>query len=136
MPWVKKTVPATTNNITTAIINHLLSKGHSASRINVQGQYDEKRQLWRKSGSRNGYLDISACILGRGVAIDIKKGRDELGADQIEFINEWTQAGGFAFEIKSYDHWLRCYDWLIKIIYVESLAIEKARALSSSPPSE
>lgn len=102
-----KKVPATTNNITKAIVAFLLNAGHSASRVNVQGQYDPRIPGWRPSGSRKGFFDISCCIkdsnnIGRFVAIDIKKGNDRLSEDQKNFINEVENAGGVAIEIESY----------------------------------
>lgn len=114
-------VPATTNNMTNAIINFLRSEGHSASRINTQGQYDEKIGRWRKSGSRNGYLDISACIkdsngVGRYVVLDIKKGSDKLRPDQISFIKEVRSAGGIALEIETMDQFYRWYRRYISTI--------------------
>lgn len=109
-----KRVPATTNNITNAIINFLLCEGHSASRINTQGQYDPKIGGWRKGGSRKGYLDISSCIkdndgIGRFVVFDIKKNNDQLNGDQIAFIKEVESAGGMAMEIRSYEEFLKWY---------------------------
>lgn len=108
MPWKVKKVPATTNNITKAIINRILKDGGSASRINTQGQYDEKLGRWRRSGSRKGFFDIAACIKGKAVVIDVKKDDDDLGEDQIEFMQEWQAAGGYAFEARTYedfDNW-------------------------------
>lgn len=104
--WKTKIAPETTNNLTTAIINFLLSKGWSASRINVQGQWDERLQQWRKSGSRIGFFDIVACINGRFVAIDIKRPGDELSKEQEQFIEEVTAAKGLAFTIDSYENFL------------------------------
>lgn len=100
--WKKRTVPATTNNITKGVINFLLSQGHSASRINVQGQAvegEDGRLEWRRSGSRRGFLDIGVCLLtrsGLGLfhVIDIKRGSDSLRDDQEEFIAEVKAAGG------------------------------------------
>lgn len=116
-----KKIRATTNNITKAIIDEILHAGYSASRINVQGQFDEKlgagtwwepgkKGRWRGSGSRKGFYDIACCIEGRAVVIDTKnkKTGDELGADQITFRNEWIKAGGIAFEAESWQHFL---DW-------------------------
>ena len=108
--WVVKKVPATTNNTTTAIINFLLSKGHSASRVNVQGQWDEKKQLWRPSGSRKGFFDIAACIFGRFVVLDTKTGDDELSEDQLKFQAEVRAAGGIAEEMETYQHFLDWYE--------------------------
>lgn len=107
-------VPATTNNITKAIVGYLLNEGHSASRVNVQGQYDPSIPGWRPSGSRKGFFDIACCIkdskgVGRFVAIDIKKGNDRLSKDQKAFIKEVEDAGGVAIEIESYNEFLNWY---------------------------
>lgn len=115
MKTTTRKVPATTNNITKAIVNFLRSKRHSASRVNVQGQYDPTLGEWKPSGSRKGYFDISACIkdsegVGRFVAIDIKKGNDKLSKDQKEFIAEVKEAGGVAIEVSSYPDFLLWYD--------------------------
>ena len=114
-------VPATTNNITKAIIGFLLSEGHSASRVNVQGQWDDRLQIWRPSGSRKGFLDVSACIrdsngVGRYCVFDVKKGKDTLSDDQKEFIVEVEGAGGIAIEIESYDYFKTWYTNYIKTI--------------------
>jgi hypothetical protein len=100
----------TTNNITTAIINFLLSKGHSASRINVQGQYDESILAWRKSGSRKGFYDIVCSIKGKFVAIDIKKGKDFLSDDQLKFKGEVIKDGGYAVEFRDYQEFIDWYN--------------------------
>lgn len=113
MPFKKVRKKASTNNLTVAIINFLRHEGHSASRINVQGQYDEKLGQWRKSGSRKGFYDVCACVLkdgvGRFVVIDIKRGDDKLSGDQIAFKKEAEAAGGIAIEIGNYNHFLSWY---------------------------
>lgn len=113
--FVKRRVPVTTNNITKAIINYLLSEGHSASRVNVQGQYDDKLRVWRKSGARKGVLDIIGCIKpdGRFIAIDVKVGDDKLSPEQSEFIMEIRRAGGIAFDVSSYKDFLFYYDHFV-----------------------
>lgn len=108
--WKTKKVPETTNNLTQAIINFLLEKGWSASRINVQGQWDESLQMWRKSGSRKGFFDIVACVNGRFVAIDIKKGKDTLSKDQDEFVLEVYNAGGIAISVGTYDEFIKWWE--------------------------
>lgn len=118
----KKKVPATTNNVTNAIIRFLLSEKHSASRINTQGQYDEIKEQYRPSGSRKGYADISACImttyrLGRGVCIEVKNDGDRQSPDQKAFEQEWTEAGGIYLEINrpvEFYEWYFSKPWIIK----------------------
>lgn len=121
MPKTKKTtkrVVQGANTITEGIINTILNAGYSASRINTQGQYDEnmhgggdwwqsdKRGGYRPSGSRNGYYDISACIEGRFVVIEVKYNGDQLSADQKEFKKEVWKASGIAVEIETWGEFL------------------------------
>lgn len=110
-----KKVPATTNNITTGIVNTLLADGWSASRINVMGIYKENlygpgKGGWIPSGSRNGYYDISVCIAGLGIVIDTKNALtgDKIREDQKEFKREWEAAGGIAIEPRTFQEFL---DW-------------------------
>lgn len=101
--WVTKVVPATTNNITTGIINFLESKGHVADRMNRTGIYDAKLNIWRKSPSKWHYLDIYSCLMPRGLSlwVDTKKGRDKLSDEQQDFIRAIIAAGGFAYAVGS-----------------------------------
>jgi len=96
---VPRQVPRTTNNITRGIINFLPAEGHVAVRINVQGQWDEKLQRWRKSGSTVIVLDI-ACTLapvGRTLVVDTKNGGDKLSAEQTAYMQAVIAAGGFGY---------------------------------------
>jgi len=104
--WKTVKVPATTNNKQQAIINFLISEGHSASRVNVQGQWDENlygegKGGWRYSGSRLGFFDVVACLktrwgIGLYFAWDQKTGNDELSDEQKEYMTEVRNAGGIA----------------------------------------
>lgn len=134
----KKKVANTTNNNTKGVINFLLVHGHSASRVNTQGQFEpvtpkyrNYKQIspfiatlrglglttgfWRKSGSRRGYYDISACLKcksGIGIfhVIDIKTGDDELSADQIKFKKEVEASGGIATEVETINDYIEYYE--------------------------
>ncbi len=112
--FVRKTVPKTTNNITTAIINFLNSEGHIAVRINVQGQWDEGLQRWRKSGSTPGVLDIGCTLApnGKHLVIDTKRGRDVSSENQDKYALRVTQCGGIAMFVKDYEDFLYRYNLL------------------------
>ncbi len=116
MGYKLKKVPATTNNITKAIINFLNSEGHIAVRINVQGQWDEKLFMWRKSGSTSGVLDIACTLapIGKHLVIDIKRGNDTLSEDQEDYISKVRLCGGIALEIGSYAEFISVYQTQIK----------------------
>jgi hypothetical protein len=114
-------VKATTNNITKGIINFLLERGHSASRVNTTGVWDERLQLFRKTGARTGFYDIAATIktrfvgahlkpIGMTLMVDTKRGRDKLSKDQIKFRTEILEAGGCCFESKDYNDFVKWYN--------------------------
>lgn len=140
MRTVKKKVPATTNNITKGIINFLLEKGHSASRVNTTGVWDEQKQAFRRTGARKGFYDINATLktkysakvlfdpemgtyvdrsIGLTLAIDTKRGRDKLGDDQIKFRDEILAAGGLTFESKNYNDFVLYYYDFIEPNYIK-----------------
>ena len=120
--FVKKVVPATTNNKTEAIINFLLSEGHSASRVNTTGVYDKDGGFFRKTGGRLGFSDISVAYKskylypqdGKNIAIagaiECKfTDGDELSDAQDEFLKEIESVGGFSMVVKSLEEFYSNY---------------------------
>lgn len=109
--YVLKSVPKTTNNITTGIINFLNAEGHKAVRINVQGQWDEALGIWRKSGSTNGVLDIACtlCPIGKHLVIDVKKGKDKIRKEQLAYMIEVVNCGGLAYAVNDLEHFKEIY---------------------------
>jgi len=124
--WVTVKVPGTTNNKQQAVINFLLSEGHSASRVNVQGQWDENlygegKGGWRPSGSRLGFFDVVACLktrwgFGLYLAWDQKTGTDELRPDQEEYMDEVRKAGGVAESGDGIEDFMLIYEKLKHLI--------------------
>lgn len=118
----KVTVPATTENQTKAIVNFLLSEGHSASRINTTGVYDVEKQFFRKTGGRVGHSDISGsfkCHINNGYNFKVGlaffiEGKfskdDKLSDDQIEFRNEVESTGAFYLECENLDQFYAWYE--------------------------
>lgn len=122
---VKKKVPKTTNNITKGIVNYLLNRGHSASRINTTGTYREGIG-YTYSGARVGYLDISACIktrsgIGLFLAIDVKKDDDKPRKEQKDFAKEVAAAGGLIFFADDVDHFIDYYENNLLPNYINKL---------------
>lgn len=130
-------VPATTNNITTGIINRLLVDGHSASRINIQGQFTPIPQgdvvyfnrsslraelsrkglligRFQKSGARKGVADILCCMRPSGsfLAIEIKNAltEDKVRPDQLAYMEEIKKAGGDYWIVTSFDEFIQRYE--------------------------
>ena len=48
----------------------------------------------------NGVADLIGVFRGRGVAIEVKTGRDKLSDKQEKFLNKWRQAGGIGVEAR------------------------------------
>jgi len=130
-----KLVPATTNNITTGIINLLLRDGHSASRINIGGNLEPAAiggnspiakaaailrasgyvvGHWKKSGSRLGVADVLACMKPSGsfLAIEVKNEltNDRASKEQLQFEHEVRRAGGDYWIVLSYEEFVARYN--------------------------
>ena len=82
-----------TNDLTKTIIKYLNARGQYAVRINVLGIYDEKKQQWRKSTTERGTADIHACINGKHVSIEVKRGQDRM-SDQQKIVQEKIEHSG------------------------------------------
>lgn len=83
-----------TNDLTTTIIQYLLSRGHYAVRITVTGIYSEREKRWRRSTTERGTADIHSCIRGRHVSIEVKTGDDEQSDEQRKVEEKVVSAGG------------------------------------------
>jgi hypothetical protein len=112
MKRVTKRVPATTNNITRAIINFLIDKGHFADRVNRTGIYDPRSGQWRKSNTKNALFDIYCCLgpKGESLWIDVKKGKDTPSKAQYDFKAKIEACGGKAEFITSYQQFKEYYE--------------------------
>lgn len=111
-----KQVPATTNNITTGIINFLNSKGHLAIRVNTTGIYDPVNQIFRRPDTNSlGCPDIICCMKAQGngyfVGIEIKNRltKDTVKKHQEEFHKRIKDANGIVHIVRSYQEFLEWY---------------------------
>lgn len=116
MGWKTKIVPKTTNNTTKGIINFLESKGHAAWRVNVEGQYDEFQETWRRSGATKGVLDVGCCLCPIGVllVVDIKRPGDVKRDDQKKYAKNVQRCGGFAYFTKDLVEFMGYYYTIIE----------------------
>ena len=48
----------------------------------------------------NGVADLIGVFRGKGVAIEVKTGKDKLSPAQEKFLNKWRQAGGIGVEAR------------------------------------
>jgi len=120
--FVKKLVKATTTNKQKAIVNHLLSEGHSASRINTTGIYKKELDAWIQGGSRKGHSDISGVLKTKQFAFGIPfyiEGKftktDELSDEQIEFRDEVVAAGALYLECETLIDFYTWYERIKKL---------------------
>jgi len=117
------------SELESGIIKWVKLQGGAARRVNTQGQYDEKRQMWRPSGMKRGFEDVDATmkipVIGKGyigikIAIEVKIGRDKMSEYQVARQKEVADAGGYYIVAKDMDQFM--YDWnSIKIICYDKI---------------
>jgi hypothetical protein len=137
--FVKKVVPQTTNNITTAIVNFLDNEGHKAMRVNTQGQFEQITPKsfnymklvgvcelakmygyvvgkWRKSNSTEGVSDVLCSLkpIGKFFAIEVKFGADRTNAAQKDFLKNICDTGGITYIAQDYQSFLDFYNNTVK----------------------
>lgn len=122
-------VSATTNNITTGIVNFLNSKGHFAFRVNTTGIYDPVARIFRKQSEESeGCSDIISCMrvegtnydreantfrsvgLFYGLEVKNKLTKDKMRKSQLKFKQRVEAAGGVYVAIESYPWFLNWYN--------------------------
>jgi hypothetical protein len=90
-----KLVPATTQNLTKAVINHICINGGYAFRVNNQGIYSQELNRFIRGGGQKGVSDIIAVYKGRVIFYEVKNkltGDRERPA-QVEFKGNVLSAG-------------------------------------------
>lgn len=112
------------NTITKSIVDFLIDKGHSASRVNTQGQWNEEEQRWQKSGSRNGYSDVSCCLkcksgIGIFLAIEVKFDKDKQSPAQKSFQKEVEAAGGIYYIARATEAFDEYYNKVLIPNYID-----------------
>jgi hypothetical protein len=102
----------TSNGLTSCVISWLTLNKHYCSRIQSQGQWNQKLGMFTKSTVRKGIADIMAVIEGRTVMIEIKIGRDKLSEAQIKTKHDVEKSGGHYMVVKDFDSFLQQYKQL------------------------
>lgn len=107
-------VPATTNNLTKAIINFMLDRGHFVFRVNNGAVFDPKNYTFRRKGEREPSLsDIMGVLRPSGlfIGIEVKNAvtGDKAKSKQKLFAKEITDRGGLHYFAKRYDDFLLWY---------------------------
>lgn len=121
----KRTVPATTNNITRGIVNFLNANGHCAFRVNTAGVFDKSSGRYRRMPESSlGCPDVIACMqhhvpmtpngLFYGFEIKNADTGDRLSADQKRFHERIRNAAGGVVVIRSYSQFLEWYHTIFK----------------------
>lgn len=99
-----------TNALTRCVMDWISLNGGYSVRINVQGQYDERRKIWRKSQTERGTADIHSCISGKHVSIEIKFGKDRQSDDQKRVQEKVEASGGVYLIVKTFEDFLNWWD--------------------------
>ena len=124
-------VPATTNNLTKAIINFLIDKGHYAFRVNNGSIFDPKRKVFRRKGANDPALsDVMGVLRPSGLflAIEVKNAAtgDKPKSAQKLFERQVRECGGIHYFAKRFDDFKA---WYNLTIYDESDASEPNKRL-------
>lgn len=122
----KKKKQSPTNALTDAIVKYIRLNGGMAARINTQGQYREGKVVdsglgfevrekgkWTTSGSTKGMPDVTACVLGRFLGIEVKYGRDTQSDGQFLIQQAVEASGGTYYIAKDFDSFRKWFDnWI------------------------
>ena len=100
---------ATANGLTKSVLTWLQLNGHYCSRIQSQGQWNQKLGRFTKSTVRKGIGDVMAVIDGKTVMIEIKVGRDKLSPAQIKTQSDVERSGGIYWQIRTFDQFMTFY---------------------------
>jgi hypothetical protein len=93
------------SEIQKSILEYLQLVGIDAIPIKSQGQWDPKKQIFRKKHGRKGIADILAVIPpnGKSCFIEVKTANDSLSLEQRMFQEDMLRAGALAFVARSVD---------------------------------
>lgn len=106
------------NDLTKCIFHWLSLNGHYATRINVQGQYNQKLKKYTKSTTRLGTADIHAVVNGKHLSVEVKIGKDVMSDHQVRTQQDVQSAGGLYFVAKGFQSF---YDYYLDITKKEAI---------------
>lgn len=104
------------NELTYQIILFIQSIGGFASRVNSQGNYNPTLKLFTFSGSTKGAADVSTCIGGRNIQIEVKIGRDRQSPAQVKFQASIEAAGGCYIIARTFEQFREDFEEIISNI--------------------
>ena len=102
----------TANELTQAILAWLRFNGHYASRVQSQGQWNNKLKMFIKSNVRKGIGDIMAVVQGKTLMIEVKIGRDKLSDYQKATQKDVENSGGIYYVAKNFQDFFEFYHQL------------------------
>jgi hypothetical protein len=100
---------ATTNELTQSIIAWLTLNGHYCSRIQSQGQWNQRLKMFIKSNVKKGIGDIMAVVWGKTLMIEVKVGRDKLSEHQIKTQQQVAESGGLYYVARNFQDFFDFY---------------------------
>jgi hypothetical protein len=113
----------TSNGLTRCIIDYVIYNGGQAERISSEGRVIDTRKSYTnvigqvktigsikriKTSAQRGTADISACVNGLSLKVEVKIGRDRQSEVQKAYQKSIEKAGGFYFIAKTFQEF---YDW-------------------------
>ncbi len=128
MPEYARTAPrysgSTANGLTKCIIDYIRLSGGQAERTSTTGRLVDRRQQftdvtgrtreigtakWIPTSGVKGSADISAVIRGKALKIEVKIGRDQQSAAQVEYQAKIEGAGGIYLIARSFSDFIDQY---------------------------
>lgn len=117
---------STANGLTRCILTWLNLHGHYCTRIQSQGQYNQKLGRWTKSTVKRGIGDVMAIINGITVMIEIKVGKDRQSKYQKDTQIEVEHSGGTYLIARDFDSFYRWYGDFANRLMSAAKTTEKA----------
>jgi len=109
--------PLTTNQLTGAIIDHVLRQPLSyAWRNNSTGIFDARRGIYRPAG-KSGTPDIIAVSRGIFIGIEVKTGTDRLRELQKSFIASIEHAQGHSLVVHDFDDFKQKWSMVMDMLH-------------------
>jgi hypothetical protein len=100
----------TTNGLTRCIVKYIELRGGFASRINNQGNYNQRLRKYIPGTSKRGLADIMATFRGLSLHIEVKHGRDVQSEAQKKVEAEVIASRGYYHLARNFTQFKQWFD--------------------------
>lgn len=100
------------NSLTKMVQDFMKWNSHMCTRMQSQGQWDQRLGIFRRGTVTRGAPDLIGIINGTSVHLEIKYGKDKQSTHQQSFQQMVERSGGKYFIVKT---WPEFYAWYIEL---------------------